>query len=118
MLGEGRKSKLSRPTPLQTGWISPTSPRSSRRGARSYTAAYPPGSNGAGDHREPAGPTARVSGAQPTRWTMGAAHGKKVMGQFYSGLLKQWRDDGEGTICSRGVCFALHVLRRLMAVRD
>lgn len=99
MLGEGRKSKLSRPTLLQTGWISPTSPRSGRRGAGSCTAARPPGTNGAGDHGEPAGPAPWVSGAQLIRRTMGASHGKKVTGQFYSGLLKRWWDDGEGTIC-------------------
>lgn len=47
MLEEGRKSKLSHPTPPQTGWISPTSPHSRRGGAGSSTAAGPRRSDGA-----------------------------------------------------------------------
>lgn len=37
---------------------------------------------------------------------MGAAHGKKVTGQLYSGMLERWRNDGDSTICSHGACFA------------
>lgn len=93
MLEEERKSKLSHPSPPQTGWISRRSPRSSRGGA-----ARAPGSDGAVP--EPAGPAARRAQRSPA-----AEHGRvpREKGNG-AGLLRAvaGRSDGESSISSRG----------------